>query len=409
MTPKAEYRVHFNRRKRTTSKDGRFPVEVEGYIPFSRERRYLPTSIRITPEQWYTGKKEDTYVNRKHPNYQNLNNRIGAILKQFNNVEQSYLEKGVPFHLEYLTFNQEKEKEQSFIQYWRQFIDNPPNKFSLGRIKGYKSTLRILKQFKSEILFFELDQKLLLDYEIFLLDYKVEKKGEEYSFKGNYIHNLFKDFQATVNRAIADRIIQPQHSPFLSFKFSHYKNMGDSEIKYLTPQEVKLLENLEISKANKHLIKTKDMFLLSCYTGLRFCDVSRLTREHLVDRTGSLAINVVQQKTGRPVNIPISKMFDRKPLHIVKAWMALGRQELFGDITNQYANRNLKILAEMAGIDKHVTFHMARHTSGTWLVSKRLPLITVRDILGHSSVTMTEKYAKLIPKDMEDQLEAIDY
>ena len=167
MTPKAEYRVHFNRRKRTTSKDGRFPIEVEGYIPFSRERRYLPTSIRITPEQCYTGKKEDTYVNRKHPNYQNLNNRIGAILKQFNNIEQSYLEKGVPFHLEYLTFNQEKEKEQSLIQYWQQFNDNPPKKFSLSRIKGYKSTLRILKQFKSKILFFELFENMVLYNNLF--------------------------------------------------------------------------------------------------------------------------------------------------------------------------------------------------------------------------------------------------
>ncbi len=102
MTPKAEYRVLFNRRKRTKSRDGRFPIEIECYIPNARERKYLPTHIKITPDQWNDGKKKDVYVNRKHPNYHNLNNRIRAIIQEFEDIENKYLEDRKPFHLQYL-------------------------------------------------------------------------------------------------------------------------------------------------------------------------------------------------------------------------------------------------------------------------------------------------------------------
>jgi len=409
MTPKAEYRVHFNRRKRTTSKDGRFSIEIECYIPYARERRYLPTSIRITPEQWYTGKKEDTYVNRKHPNYQNLNNRIGKILELFNNTEQMYLDKGMPFHLKYLNLTPQKEKEQSFITYWEDHLKTNPMKRQLGTIKGYKTALKTLKGFRQDILFSDLNKKFLVDYELYLLGYTYTKQNEEFNYKPSSIHRAFKDLQAAVKRAIREEIIRPQDSPFISFKFSHYRNMGESEIKYLTPEEVKRIEELEITREQIHLIKTRDLFLLSCYTGLRFCDVTRLSREHLEEKPKSFVISIKQQKTGKRVNLPIHKMFDRKPLHIVQAWKAKGNDELFGDITNQYVNRNLKILAAMAGIKKKITFHMARHTCGTWLVSLRVPLIAIRDVMGHSSITMTEKYAKLIPTALEDQLEGVEY
>ncbi len=408
MTPKAEYRVLFNRRKRKTSKDGRFPIDIEAYIPYARERRYLPTSIRITPEQWYTGKKESTYVNRKHPDYHNLNNRIRGIIKQFSDTEMSYFEKGIPFHLKYLSLTPKKAGDSSFIKYWEKFIDTNPKSFSKNHIKNNRSAIKHLKMFKEDISFLELTKKLLLDYEIHLVSYTYSKDNEKFNLSSNYIHNLFKDFQAAVNRAIYEEIIRPQDSPFLRFSFSRYKNMGESDIKYLTPEEVAQLENLDLSGKNRRLSITRDLFLLSCYTGLRFCDVTRLSRKHLTENeNGGLTINIKQQKTGKPVSLPLHKLFDRKPYYIVKAWKATGRNELVRKMSNQYVNRNLKILAKLAGIEKHLTFHMARHTCGTGLVSRRIPLIVIRDIMGHSSITMTEKYAKLIPTDLEDQLENI--
>lgn len=408
MTPKAEYRVHFNRRKRTTSKDGRFPVEIEGYIPFARERKYFSTSIRITPEQWYTGKKEDTYINRKHSNYQNLNNRIRAILKLFDDTEKQYLEKGIPFHLRYLNVHGRKEQLKSFTQYWEDFLKTNPKKLAPNTIKANRTALKYLRSFTDNINFSDLNKKLLLDYELYLLDYTYARQDEEFNLKPGFIHGLFKDFQATVNRAVREEIIQPQQSPFVGFSFSQYKNY-ESDIRYLTPQEVKAIEELDINKEHKHLIRARDMFLLACYTGLRFGDVTGLTNEHLVEKTDGIAIELQQEKTGKRVYIPISKMFDRRPLLIVKALQASGRKELFGNVTNQHINRQLKDLATLAGIDKYLTFHMARHTCATWLVSRKVPLITVRDVLGHSSIIMTEKYAKLIPKAMEDQLENVEY
>ncbi len=408
-TPKAEYRVLLNRRKRTKSRDGRFPIEIEAYIPNARERKYFPTHIKITPDRWNNRKKKDVYINRKHPNYHNLNNRIRTIIQGYEDIEQKYLEDRKPFHLQYLNQDDQKEKEQSFIKYWEDYIKANPMKRALNTIKAYKTALKTLKGFKENILFSELNKKLLLDYELYLLDYTYIKQNEEFNLKPSSVHRMFKDLQAAINRAIQEEIMQPQDSPFVSFKFSHYKNMEESEIRYLTPEEVQRIEDMEITREQKHLIKTRDLFLLSCYTGLRFCDITRLSRDHLVEKPDSMVISIKQQKTGKRVNLPIHKMFDRKPLYIVKAWIATGRKELVGSITNQYVNRNLKVIAAMSGIDKHLTFHMARHTCGTGLVSLRIPLIAIRDVMGHSSITMTEKYAKLIPTALEDQLESINY
>jgi integrase len=351
-TPKTEYRVLFNRRKRTSSRDGRFPIEVEAYIPNARERRYIPTHIKIYPDQWEGGKKRDSWINRKHKNYQNLNNRIAAILTEYNEIEQRYLNDKRPFHLHYLTLDQKQEKEQSFLDYWQTWIDKNPLKYAENTIKGNKTAIGHLRRFRPDILFSDLNDRLILDFEMYLLDYTFEKQGEEYSLKGGSLHSVFKYFQATVNRAIKEHVIEPKDSPFISFSFSHYKLGNDSDIKYLTPTEVKLIEDLEFNKSNIHLMKVRDMFLLSCYTGLRFSDVARLSDKHLVVRTDGTAIDIIQQKTKRRVYIPIYKMFDRKPLHIVQAWKARGNHEIFWDISNQYANRCLKTLASMAEIEK---------------------------------------------------------
>ena len=407
MTPKAEYRILFNRRKNTKSKDGRFPIEIEAYIPKLKERKYFATGIRITPDQWYTGKKENTYVNRKHPNYHQLNNRIRETLKRYNDIENKYFENGQPFHLRFLLGTQCLESEKSFILYWEKFIKNEQKRFSENHIKNNRTALSHLKKFRKDVLFADLTKSFLIDFELYLLNYRYEKNGELHSLKGASIHNIFKDFRACVNRAINDEILSS--SPFAKFKFSHYKHLDPQEIKYLTPDEVKRIECLEFNENQKHLKRKRDIFLFGCYTGLRFGDISRLTRKHIREEGRKLYVDIIQQKTKKPVHIPLHSIFNKKPYYLMKSWMATGRTKLIGLDTIQSMDRDLKIIAKMAGIKKNLTFHMSRHTCATWMISLGADLYAVKDMLGHSSIVTTESYAKLVKVEFERRLESLNY
>jgi integrase len=103
------------------------------------------------------------------------------------------------------------------------------------------------------------------------------------------------------------------------------------------------------------------MFLFACYTGLRFSDISALSKDKLRTIDGNLWIDTTMIKTTEPIRIPLYLLFDGKPIEILNRNTQPDRNYIFDDLTNQYVNRCLKELAALAGITKTVTFHVARH------------------------------------------------
>lgn len=118
--------------------------------------------------------------------------------------------------------------------------------------------------------FFELTPELLRAYEAFLLHYRfTSHKGEIKPLSYSRVHGLFKTLRAYVSRAIQEGYIEPQNDPFLRFSTAKYRKVSaQTTRKYLTPEEIQLLENLEIPGHLEYLEKIRDMFLLSCYAGL---------------------------------------------------------------------------------------------------------------------------------------------
>ncbi len=405
MTPKAIYRILFNRRKKETSRDGRFPIEIEAYIPIIGERRFIPTSLRVLPEQWNDRDKLVTY---KHPNYVTLNKRIRDLVNQFESIEEEYRINRVPFHLKYLDTKPRKEKEQSFIKFWEVYVKTNPKKLKYETLKTKKTALKYLKRFQQDVLFSDIDLKFILDYEDYLLDYEYFRKEEYHSLKSGFIHSLLKDLKAVLNVAIQKDYFLLERSPFQKFSIQKYAKYGNS-IRYLIPEEVRAISDLKFDNSNKHLIKIRDMFLLSVYTGLRYGDVVKLNRKSLVEKSEGFAIDMVQEKTDEKVYIPVFSMFNKEPEIIIKTYLALGRKYLFDDISNQYVNRELKILASMAGVNKNLTFHMGRHTCATWLLSNGLQLEFVKEILGHKNIKTTQIYAKVLNQALEQAIGRLSY
>ena len=85
------------------------------------------------------------------------------------------------------------------------------------------------------------------------------------------------------------------------------------------------------------------------------------------------------------------------------------KKRIFQGLTNQYVNRSLKEIAKLAGIDKPVTFHTARHTNATYLLYQGVNVTTVQKILGHKKLQTTQIYSKVMDKTVVKELSAIKY
>lgn len=152
------------------------------------------------------------------------------------------------------------------------------------------------------------------------------------------------------------------------------------------------------------------MFLFSCYTGLRFSDITRLQKDnfHLID--GKWWLIFKSLKTGVTIKLPIYMLFDGKPIEIFKKYCKRNfKSSLFGLSTtsNSATNKQLKQLAQKVKVYKHISFHTARHTCATILLYNGVQLTTVQKLLGHQSIRTTEVYSDIMDMTVIRDLQKI--
>jgi integrase len=135
----------------------------------------------------------------------------------------------------------------------------------------------------------------------------------------------------------------------------------------------------------KILDRVKNLFLFSCYTGLSYIDLVELRPEQLITGIDKVRwIKTTRAKTDTPVNVPLLKPAEA----LLEKFMKDGagqRDTVFPRVTNQEMNRSLKIIAEVCGIQKYLTFHLARHTFATTIaLMNGVPIETISKLLGHT-------------------------
>ena len=165
------------------------------------------------------------------------------------------------------------------------------------------------------------------------------------------------------------------------------KTPKSGEIRYLSPEALKKLEDWDPDSPK--LDKIKDVFLFACYTGMSYSDLLDFEVEdnYIVDK---------RQKTGEGYIIYVTP----------KAKRILDKYDKLPILTNQVTNRYLKEVCYKAGI-KEVTFHMARHTFAVDALNKGVPLEVVSRILGHSKISTTQIYAKVLKSSIKFHMEKL--
>ena len=216
----------------------------------------------------------------------------------------------------------------------------------------------------------------------------------------NTLIRYMKALKKITNRCLANDWIQKD--PCVGIKCRE----EPTEPEFLTLEEVDRIYNC--NPGSKRLEVIKDMFLMSAFTGLAFTDVSQLTDEHIVtDNDGNKWIRKPRQKTKQMSNIPLLDV----PLAIIEKYRgdkkAAKKGVLLPIPCNQVMNRYLKEIAEICKINKHLTMHTARHTYATLCLSQGVSLKNVSQMLGHASVKMTERYARVLDSSILRDINAI--
>ena len=148
------------------------------------------------------------------------------------------------------------------------------------------------------------------------------------------------------------------------------------------------------------------VFIFSCFSGLAYVDVANLKEDNIRKSfDGNLWIITKRQKTNTDVNVPL---LDIPKMILEKYKGKLPDGKVLPIISNQKLNAYLKEIADVCGIKKNLTFHLARHTfATTTTLSKGVPIETVSKMLGHSNTRMTEHYAKLVDKCIGEEMDKL--
>jgi len=184
-----------------------------------------------------------------------------------------------------------------------------------------------------------------------------------------------------------------QKDPFANFKIKFQKvDRG-----YLTHEQIEILMNKNFSL--KRLEQVRDIFVFCCYTGLAYIDVSKLRQSNIRKSfDGKLWIMGKREKTGISFNIPL--------LDIAKEILDKYAGTLPDDKALPVLNSYLKEIGTLCGINKELTFHLARHTFATLTLSKGVSIESVSKMLGHSNIKTTQIYAKITDAKVSNDMAA---
>ena len=366
MALEASIRIIFDRRKKASA-TVKGCVEIEVY--YNRQRVRFSTGVNVLKQQWRGGQvvnhSEETKMNEQIINlYDSLNDRLSTMRRRgtidLNRLKEAKIEeecKSAKFldWLEeriYMRDVKESTRRQHFVML------NELRKF--GKIKNFRDlTTRNIK---------------LWD------DMLRERLGTQ-----STVHGYHKRLKPYILEAIQLELINK--NPYNGMKISRGKSEG---IKYLTEAERIRIEQLE---AYGPIEKARDMFIFSCYTGLAYSDLVRVSRECIYEENGEYFIKDRRLKTNNEYTIML----------LPPAYNILRKYNYdLNLMSNQKCNEYLKIIAQQADIHMNLTFHVGRHTFATWALSNGVDIATVRDMLAHSSIEMTINYAKVLNKQVVD-------
>ncbi|SDH06065.1 Site-specific recombinase XerD [Flavobacterium omnivorum] len=271
--------------------------------------------------------------------------------------------------------------------------------FAPGTLERYKTSLKHTVEFiqwkysVSDIDIKDIDHSFITEYEFFLRS--VRKCANNTAIK--YIKNFKKIVKICISNGWLDK------DPFANYK----SKIREVERDYLTQEEVQDIYSKEFATERLNLVK--DIFVFSCFTGLAYIDVKNLTVSNIsMGIDGGKWIFTHRQKTETASRIPLLPIPEELLLKYANHPQCINEDKLLPILSNQKMNSYLKEIADVCGINKDLTFHIARHTFATTVtLTNGVPIESVSKMLGHKSIKTTQHYAKILDKKVSEDMDLL--
>jgi site-specific recombinase XerD len=371
-------------------------------ITVDNERCDISTKRKCTFAKW---NKISGRMNVKEPSAKEFNSYLDTLQQKVFEAKRRLLEVDklvTPESIKDLLLGKSIGREKKMVlavfqQHNDQMKTLVGTEFAPGTLQRYEVSFRHTKSFiesrykKSDLAITHLNFEFLTEYEFWLKS--VRKCDHNTAMK--YLSN----FKKIVNRCLRNGWLEKD--PFFGFK------MAKREVERTALTENELQTMMDKTFSIERLAIVRDIFLFSCYSGLAYADVKKLKNsEIIIGHDNEKWLISKRQKTDISARIPLLPaaltLIDRYKDHP----QCLLTDRVLPVLSNQKMNAYLKEIADVCGISKALTFHIARHTFATTVtLSNGVPIETVSKMLGHRNLKTTQHYAKIldlkVSKDMK--------
>ncbi|MFC3415424.1 site-specific integrase [Algoriphagus hitonicola] len=271
-----------------------------------------------------------------------------------------------------------------------------------GTLKNYETSKKYILSFlqkklkKEDLTLRSVDYKIILDFENFLR--KRKPTDHQRPLTNNGLLKHMERFKKILNLAVKMDLLEK--NPFDKYQFKFHRFERD----VLNEKELLILEEKRFKNARMDLVR--DLFVFSCYTGLSYIDVANLRHENIVlGEDDELWISTERNKTMLPVKVPLLP----KASFILEKYANDPRAEvkniMLPVLSNQKLNSYLKEIADVCGIEKNLSFHVARHTFATTVTLQNgVPIESVSKMLGHNKISTTQIYARVMEVKLREDM-----
>ena len=383
----------------------RVKVNAQGLAPiFQRitingRRLDNSTGKFVDPDKWHS---EISKMRGTSEEARSINGHLDNLKSKILNMEKNLIKKDIPVNFE--SFKNEltgkKERERMLVpifqEHNRKIKELVGQEYASGTLERYETSLKHTKDFIlwkyniSDINIEKIDHSFITEYEFYL---RSERKCAN-----NTAVKYIKNFHKIINQCLANGWLNKD-------PFSNYKAKVKEVVReFLSEAEIEQMMNKEFVSERLELVR--DIFVFSCFTGLAYIDVKQLTLDNIsLGIDGDKWIFKNRQKTDTASKIPLLPTAKDIIDKYAENPVCKNEKRLLPILSNQKMNAYLKEIADVCGIKKDLTFHIARHTFATTItLSNGVPLETVSKMLGHTSLKTTQHYAKILDKKISEDM-----
>ena len=386
-------------KKSSCDRSGKAPIM--GRITLGRSIAQFSCKLFCNPALW---NPRESRMDGKSREAVEVNTKLDHLLLAVQASYQSLLAKGSPFDATDIKehFQGCVQSRMMLLERFDGLIEDMKDRVGVdikeNSLAAYRQTRVQLQRFirakhkVSDLTFSQLTEDFIKQFE----QYVTGEVGLKQSTCYNMIVLIKKVCKLAYREGVADSLL---------FDNVHV-DKGDSRLpKALDKDALDKLKALCFDGLNEDMETSRDVFLFACYTGAAYCDLMALNREHLVcDDEGALWLKFSRQKTGVLCRV---KLFP-EALQLMNKLHDESRNTLLPHINYMTYQSHLKALRLRAGIVLPFTTHTARHTFATLITLEQgVPIETVSKMLGHSNVSMTERYAKVTPQKLFEEFDRL--